>query len=182
MIYLRVIFGIMININRYSNVDGTDKPATHRVWQVTFRRYWWSSFMAKKENNPPILRGFSTGGAGKSKALSSPTTSLWLAIIFVAMFFALLSVQKNIKNANEAMEPIETRHSGWIVPAPEEKLDRAPPPNPDYMFNREDEAPIVLEESIELEQDELVIKIRPIEVDIDVTMPDSLRPKPKSVD
>jgi hypothetical protein len=33
-----------------------------------------------------------------------------------------------------------------------------------------------------LEQDELVIKIRPIEVDIDVTMPDSLRPKPKSVD
>ncbi|MDA0346368.1 MAG: hypothetical protein O3C43_09655 [Verrucomicrobia bacterium] len=138
--------------------------------------------MAKKENNPPILRGFSTGGTARGKALSSPTTSLWLAIIFVAMFFALLSVQRNIKNANEALKPSETIHSGWIVPAPEERVVRLPPPNPDYMFNRQEESPIVLEESIELKENKQAIKIRPIDVQIDVKMPDSLRSKPKSVD
>lgn len=138
--------------------------------------------MAKKENDPPGLRGFSTGGTGKGKALSSPTTSLWLAIIFVAMFFALLSVQRNISKANEALLPSEKRHSGWIVPAPEDRVVQLPPPNPDYMFNRDEEAPIVLEELIELKADEHEIKIRPIEVDIKVTMPDSLRPKPNSDD
>jgi hypothetical protein len=137
--------------------------------------------MAKKENNPPVLRGFSTGGTGKNKALSSPTTSLWLAIIFVAMFFALLSVQRNIKSA-KAINTIETKFSGWIVPAPEEKVDRTPPPNPDFMFNREEAAQVVLEDSIELREDEPTIKIRPIEVKIDVKMPDYLRPNTESVD
>ena len=74
-------------------------------------------FMRKPDNDPPLLTGFST----KGKALTSPVTSLWLAIIFAALFFALMSVRRNISRIEEAENPPNLMFSPYLSEAPEKK-------------------------------------------------------------
>lgn len=127
--------------------------------------------MLNRDKEPPTLGGFSSGGTGRGKSLSSPTTSIWLAIIFVAMIFALMSVRKNIKSAEDSMKPPENRHSGWIVDAPEKVEELQPPPDPETLFPTEDEVIVRFQESIELKQEERSIPLRPIDVAIDLQIP-----------
>jgi len=147
---------------------------------VEFDRTWTACnkhpfTMAKHDKDPPILRGFTSSGTGRGKALTSPTTSLWLAIIFVAIFFAMMSVQRTINKATEAANPKDTHRSGWIIDAPEQAFDRDPPPNPDFVLGRQEDLPIVLEEEIEMKEEPTPIEIKPIEIELEVSMPDELR-------
>ncbi len=132
--------------------------------------------MAKNDKTPPLLTGFTNREtAGKGKALSSPTTSLWLAVIFVAIFFALMSVRMNIKNAEDSLKPPtpETKRSGWLVDAPEKEIPREPPPNYDLLYPKEsEEEELVISEEIILENTSDDIEIRPIDVPIKVGVPD----------
>ena len=127
--------------------------------------------MARRDKDPPLLRGFSSSKTGRGKALTSPTTSIWMAIVFMAIFFALMSVQRNVKRANEALKPPDAKHSGWIVDAPEQIVKRDPPPNPNFMFNLEEEEPILLQSNLELEKNIAPLEIKPIEVELEVKMP-----------
>lgn len=131
--------------------------------------------MVKRDTDPPLLRGFTNKGTERGKALSNPSTSLWLAIIFVALFFALMSVQRNVSKANEAVKPPENQHSGWIIDAPEKVVERDPPPNPDFLFKREEEQPITVQESIELKTETAPLIINPIDMKMDVKLPDEMR-------
>ena len=136
--------------------------------------------MAKDDKNPPLLSGFSN--RGKGKALSSPTTSMWLAIVFVAIFFALMSVQQNISKAEDALRPKDDgkKHSGYIVSAPEKHELGPPPLDPASLLPKEEEIALVIEETIELETAAMEIEIKPIEIQMDVSLPkDSLSIKPE---
>jgi hypothetical protein len=129
--------------------------------------------MAKDDKKPPLLTGFSSTGAGKGKPLSSPTTSMWLAIIFAALFAGLMSVQRNIKNANDSFikNGDGEKHSGYIIDAPEKHIVRDPPPNPASLYPEDEKAPIILQNSIELEKKVTEIEIKPIDVELKVEMP-----------
>ena len=127
--------------------------------------------MFNRDKELPTLKGFTSGGSGRGKSLSSPTTSLWLAIIFVAMIFALISVRKNINNAQEAMKPPQVRHSGWIVDAPEQVEALQPPPNPESLFPKEEEMLVSTPDLIELTKEERAITLRPIDVPMNVSVP-----------
>lgn len=131
--------------------------------------------MTNKDRKPPLLTGFSSSGAGKGKALSSPTTSLWMAIIFVALFAALMSIQRNINSANDSFIKKEDggKYSGYIVDAPEQFELGDPPPNPESLYLKEEDTPIVLNESIELEKEIAQIEIKPIDIELDVELPES---------
>ena len=131
--------------------------------------------MAKDDRKPPLLTGFPSTGAGKGKPLSSPTTSLWLAIIFVALFAALMSVQRNINNANDSFikKGDGEKYSGYIVDAPEKIVPRDPPPDPASLFPEKEEVPIVLDDSFELERNVREIEIKPIDLEIEVGIPES---------
>ena len=138
--------------------------------------------MAKNDKQPPLLTGFTNREtAGKGKALSSPTTSLWLAVIFVAIFFALMSVRMNIKNAEDSLKPPtpETKRSGWLVEAPEKEVPLEPPPNYDLLYPEEqEEEDLVISDEIILENQSKDIEIRPIDVPIDVGVPEqTLKPE-----
>jgi hypothetical protein len=138
--------------------------------------------MAKDDKNPPLLTGFSNRRNGKGKALSSPTTSMWLAIIFVAIFFALMSVQQNISKAEDALRPKDDgkKRSGYIVPAPEKHELGPPPLDPASLLPKEEEIALVIEETIELETTAKEIEIKPIEIQMDVSLPeDSLSINPE---
>ena len=136
--------------------------------------------MAKDDKNPPLLTGFSN--RGKGKALSNPTTSMWLAIIFVAIFFALMSVQRNISQAEDALKPKDDgkKRSGYIVTAPEKHELGPPPLDPASLLLKEEEIALVIEETIELETTAREIEIKPIEIQMGVSLPeDSLSIKPE---
>lgn len=127
--------------------------------------------MFNRDKEPPALGGFSSRGTGRRKSLSSPTTSIWLAIIFVAMIFALMSVRKNIRSAENAMKPPENRHSGWIVDTPENVEEMQPPPDPETLFPSDDDVAETIQESIELKKEERSIPLRPIDLAIDIQIP-----------
>ena len=132
--------------------------------------------MAKNDKSPPLLTGFtSRETAGKGKALSSPTTSLWLAVIFVAIFFALMSVRMNIKRAEDSLKPPtpDTKQSGWIVDAPEKEVPLEPPPNYALLYpeGEEEENPLVITDEIVLENQANEIELKPIEVEMSLETP-----------
>lgn len=139
--------------------------------------------MPKKDKNPPLLTGFTKREtSGKSKALSSPTTSLWLAVIFVAIFFAIMSVRMNIKRAEDSLKPAtpETKRSGWLVDAPEKEVPLEPPPNYALLFPEETEVDeLVIDDEIVLEDKAEEIELKPIDVSIDVSVPEVQKEAPK---
>lgn len=113
--------------------------------------------------------------SGKSKALSSPTTSLWLAVIFVAIFFALMSVRMNIQRAEDSLKPAtpDTKRSGWLVEAPEKDVPLEPPPNYSLLFPEETEVEeLVIEDEIVLEDQTKEVEVRPIDMSLDVSVPE----------
>ena len=132
--------------------------------------------MAKNDKNPPLLTGFTKReSGGKGRSLSNPTTSLWMAVIFVAIFFALMSVRMNIKNAEDSLKPPtpETKRSGWLVDAPEKEVPLELPPNYDLLYPEEsEEEELVISEEIILENTAEELEIRPIDVPIEVGVPD----------
>ena len=132
--------------------------------------------MLKDDKNPPLLTGFTKRQAdGKGKALSSPTTSLWLAVIFVAIFFALMSVRMNIKRAEDALKPPtpETRRSGWLVDAPEKDVPLELPPNYDLLYpeGEEEESALVPDDEITLKNQSGRIELKPIDVQMSLETP-----------
>ena len=135
--------------------------------------------MPKKNKTPPLLKGFTTSGAGKGKVLSNPTTSLWLAIIFIAIFAGLMSIQRNINNANDSLLKNQKgiKHSGYIVDAPEKRAELVPPPDPELFRASEDEPPVFVEDTIELKNESGKIKLKPIDVEMAAKLPeDFLKP------
>lgn len=133
--------------------------------------------MPKNDKNPPLLTGFTKRQtSGKAKALSNPTTSLWLAVIFVAIFFALMSVKMNIKRAEDSLKPptADTKQSGWIIDAPEKEIPLEPPPNYNLLYPEESEVEkLVIDEEIILENRNTEIELRPIDVPLEIAAPDS---------
>ena len=134
--------------------------------------------MENSDRDPPLLRGFTRSKSGPGRALTSPTTSIWLAIIFMALFFALLSIQRNVKRANDAVNPPKTKFSGWIVDAPEFEPEKIPPPNPDSVLNQEEMEEILVEQGIEFELDTDPLEIKPIDVDLQIQMPEDYQSQP----
>ena len=133
--------------------------------------------MANKDNKPPLLTGFSATGAGRGRPLTSPSTSLWMAVIFVAIFFALMSVRRTINKVDDATNKENRRYSPYLSEAPEKLAEINPPPNPDLILNQEDDIPELELETFELEKNNQLIEVRPIEVDLDIQLPEELRPK-----
>ena len=98
-----------------------------------------------------------------------------MAVIFVAIFFALMSVRMNIKNAEDSLKPPtpETKRSGWLVDAPEKEVPLELPPNYDLLYPEEsEEEELVISEEIILENTAEELEIRPIDVPIEVGVPD----------
>ncbi len=93
-----------------------------------------------------------------------------------------MSVRKNIKNAEDSMKPLVTRHSGWIVDAPEKAEELQPPPNPEKLFPNEDEEIVSIQESIELKQEARTIPLRPIDLAIDLQIPKDTGTTPIPID
>lgn len=133
--------------------------------------------MPKNEKSPPLLSGFTSRGDGKAKVLSNPTTSLWLAVIFAAIFFALMSVRHNIDKAQGSLMENQkgVKFSGYIVDAPEEKPELVPPPDPALLFPKKGEETELVFEDIQLQAETGKIQLKPIDVDIEVEMPEEFR-------
>ena len=131
--------------------------------------------MSQNDKKPPLLTGFSTSGAGKGKPLTSPTTSLWLAIIFVAILFAIGSVQRTVNRAEKETNRENLRFSPYLSEAPETVPEIQPPPNPDLILNQDLETQEITFESIELEQRTQPIVIKPIDVELHLEVPEELQ-------
>ncbi len=122
-----------------------------------------------------MLKGFSTSGAGKGTALTSPTTSLWLAIIFVALIFALGSIQRTVSKAEEEANPNNIVRSGYLSDAPEKEPQIQPPPNPDLISFRDQGAEEIILEAIQLEKEVEPIELKPIDLDLKLEVPEELQ-------
>lgn len=133
--------------------------------------------MPKNDKHPPLLAGFTTRGAGKTKVLSSPTTSLWLAVIFAAIFFALMSVRHNIDKAEGSLLENQkgVKVSGFIVEAPPKVEELAPPPDPALLIPEKTEEPEWVSEEIQLLSASGKIELKPIDVEMPVRMPEEFR-------
>jgi len=136
--------------------------------------------MPLKDKKLPLLKAFSHSRAGKGTVLTSPTTSLWLAIIFVALIFALGSIQRTVSKAEEEANSKNIVRSGFLSDAPEKEPEFQPPPNPDLFTFREQEAEEIVLEAIPFEKEVEPIELKPIDVNIQLEMPEALKGMGKS--
>ena len=98
----------------------------------------------------------------------------------MAIFFALMSVQKNLNNANKAIKPIDSPHSGWIIDSPEPAVKRDPPPNPDLLLDRIEEETVLIQPDLEFTKKSQPLEIQPIDIEIDVKIPSDISPNQKN--
>ncbi len=117
------------------------------------------------QRNTPRLSGFSS----KGKPLTSPMTTLWLGIVFVAILFAILSAKRSWTEVEEG-ERGRMLHSGYLSDPPPQRELGDPPPNPDFLQERPSDLIIYKNEVIELEEKHQPIEIQMIDLELDVRL------------
>lgn len=115
--------------------------------------------------NAPRLSGFSSKGS----ALTSPMTTLWLGIVFVAILFAIFTARRSWTEAKEE-EKSRMLHSGYLSDPPLRRELGDPPPDPDSLLEPPSDLIIFKNEVIELEDKHEPIEIQRIELELDVRL------------
>ncbi len=132
--------------------------------------------MTQKRKQTPSLTGFTGKKNNGAPPLTNPTVTLFLAAMFVAILFALLSAKRNWDIAEGNMEQDsegQIVRSPKIVDAPEvRKLPQPPPP----IVRSE-----VVEDAFDVPEEILLeetapedLKIKTQTMDLEVTVPDDL--------
>ena len=100
----------------------------------------------------------------------------------MALIFAIGSVQRTVSKAEETVNREDLRYSPYLSEAPDKKAEIQPPPNPDLLPEPEDSFEELALENLELEKKVEPITLKPIEVEIEVKMPDgfAIEAKPES--
>ena len=111
----------------------------------------------------PRLSGFSS----KGKPLTSPMTTLWLGIVFIAILFALLSARRTWFEVEEG-EKNRMLHSGFLSDPPQQRELGDPPPDPDSLLESPTDLIISRNEVILLEENHQPIEIQLIDLELDV--------------
>jgi len=122
--------------------------------------------MSDRNRKPPLLTGFSKRNSKRENPLTNPATTIWMAIIFVALVFALMSVRKTDK-LKETPEETRLRFTPYLSEKPEEKEELSPPP--DYISEDDSDEPLVLnQDNLTIDYPEIDIELRPVDVELEV--------------
>ncbi len=113
----------------------------------------------------PSLSGFSS----KGKSLTSPMTTLWLGIVFVAILFAILTAKRSLTEVEDG-EKSRMLHSGYLSDPPPKRELGDPPPNPDTLLEPPSDLIISKNEVIKLEEIHQPIEIQMIDLELDVRL------------